>query len=1127
MSYAPSPRISIDTTLSPTSPSQTGYPFPPTSPTSHRPSSSSRYAPRRGSNASTLSVNSVGGSLDTSHGSRRGSTVRESTHQNAISTLLHPPIVRTGLMPQTQPNTGYRAPTARDIPPVTLTNIPHVAPETFRDYLGRIGPLFDSFQRGRQEEGQQKGDREEGRHDRFAEALESRGSKDGSVSPKLRRQHSAATLSPVETPTPGGPRRRSSAQWRRGRNEPTPLNTIPNVYFEEDFHLENPRTFDIVSERAEIVRPPPGTVDKQANGAPQPPRKSLATNAILQEKLSWYMDTVEVHLINNISTASSGFFQALGSLKSLQNEAEESVAKIQGLREDLRRLDEEVAIRGLEVAAKKRKRANVAKLARATQQVEQVVSEVKRADSLVDDGEYEEAVEQMEKVGRLASGQPEPTSEGQQNDLVDLRSLKALQGLDSGLQELQYRIGAGFASRFTKILIDDLRQHVDRVPKENTLKRWSRHRGIPPTYMETDQQLRTALLSSLKGLGRAGHTAPATAAYREAVQKFMKELIRKHLPSSNDEDADSMVSTSTRGGAKLTQQEKSSILARNLRAMDAHDAEGLLMSVYTSVGEALRRVSTQTKVLLDVTSSMQPATTNATSPIASPPKSPGLTPKSPEIFSLDAQLANGSGKASNPPRIAVQNTQQDVQEELSQALDMSSLLGQAVDTAQNQITRVLKVRNEQSIRLPQERFLRYFTLNRLFADECEAVSGRGSQALRGVINAQISGFVQVMGTSEAEKVAGILDGDDWNAKDFTDADEKILQKVLGSMSRDPPEWTERRKAIWEDVGYSPERTSESADVGAGEKAADTNGTSTPNTNGAVATGTKIASKPAYIDDNRFILVRSAIQLLPTLDHFLSLTATLPSMTSSISSALLEVLKTFNSRSTQLILGAGATRSAGLKNITTKHLALASQALSFVIALVPYMRECARRHLPSSGQTSILAEFDKTKRVYQDHQSGIHDKLVDIMTGTSQAHIKSLHTATYDKEGDDQEEEGEIDSPSPFIETLTKQTLTFHRVLSRHLSEFDVGLIMRRIAEQYREQWVNAFKAVEVKNQSAKRKGNKRLLKDAETFRAKLEKLEGFKEVGEEVLEVVRGKVGQEGRKDEGREGKEGSEKGKG
>ncbi|KAI7681976.1 hypothetical protein KC322_g14071, partial [Hortaea werneckii] len=73
-----------------------------------------------------------------------------------------------------------------------------------------------------------------------------------------------------------------------------------------------------------------------------------------------------------------------------------------------------------------------------------------------------------------------------------------------------------------------------------------------------------------------------------------------------------------------------------------------------------------------------------------------------------------------------------------------------------------------------------------------------------------------------------------------------------------------------------------------------------------------------------------------------------------------------------------------------------------------------------------------------------------------------------------------------------------------------------------------FKAIEVKNQSAKRRGTKRLVKDAETFRAKLEKLEGFREVGEEVAEVVRGKVGQErGKKNEGGEGKEGDEKGKG
>ncbi|WPH03865.1 Hypothetical protein R9X50_00674800 [Acrodontium crateriforme] len=1013
--------------------------------------------PRRGSQASITSVSSVGGSLDIHN--RRGSALR-TANQNAISSLLQPPIVRTGLIPHTHASAaaaGFKPPTIRDIPPVTLTNIPHVPPETFREYLTRIGPLFESFQRGKIEPDQSQST---SKSDRFAEGLDARLNGEGPPSPSLSRQSSASVISPIASPD--SPRRRSSTTpWRRNRNEPTPLSTIPNVYFEEDFHLENPRTFDIVSERAEIVRPPPGTPTKEqrgTNGAILPPRKALATNAILQEKLSWYMDTVEVHLINNISTASSGFFAALGGLKELQTEAEESITKIQGLREDLRKLDQEVALGGLEVAAKRRRRANMQKLSQATAQVQQVVEHVKKADELVDAGDYDDAADQMERVGRLVCGRS--GLEGV-DDVIDLRPLKALQGLDTGLQELQYRIGAGFAQRFTSILMADLRHHVETVPQSDTLKRWSRQRGIPPTYMETNDTLRKDLLSALTGLQRAGHTAPATTAYREAVQKEMKSLIRKALPSSSDDDAESMISISTRGGKALSQQEKGSILARNLRALDDEDAEKLLIQIYTSVGEALRRVSTQTKVLLDVTSSMP-------------------TPDSLSKSQDDAP--NGTSQ-----RLSTY-------EDLSQALDLSSLLGQAVDTAQTQITKVLKVRNEQSTRLPKERFLRYFTLNRLFADECEAVSGRGGQALRGVINAQISGFVQVLGTAETERIAGLLDKDDWNAVDFSDERNNLLQVILKAVESDPQEWSQGPRPIWEEF---QEMTANGAPVVAGA------------TNGSVP-ATKAPAKPAFIDETRYILVASASALLPTITTFLSLTPVLPSLTPAIATALLEVLRTFNSRSCQLILGAGATRSAGLKNITTKHLALASQGLGFVMALVPYMRECVRRHLPSSatgGSTgpvsSVLAEFDKTKRLYQDHQSGIHDKLVEIMTGRSTAHVRSMSALSFTSKPGESDASGEDDGKvSPYMETLTKETLTLHRVLARHLSEVDVGIIMRRIAPEYQSQWTSAFGKIEVNGKA----GETRLKRDAETFAKRLGAIDGFAEVGKEILAVVDAKI---------------------
>ncbi|KAK3664828.1 hypothetical protein LTR22_004418 [Elasticomyces elasticus] len=1037
-----SPRFSIGS--EPPSPSsiRSGYPFPPTSS-----SINNRYNPRRCSNASTTS-------LDT----RRGSTTRE-TSQNAISNLLQPPLARTGLAVPA----GYKAPTTKDIPPVTLTNIPHVSDDSFNTYLQRIGPLFESFQRGRREPVEEQGspswlkkDRELEKTDRFAEALERRWSSTGPISPGLTRQNTLLSPTP-ETPASAGPRRNR----RRSRQEATPLSTIPSVYMDADFHLENPRTFDVVSENTSLLRPVPGSPEELIAS-----KKSTTTNAILQEKLSWYMDTVEIHLITSISSASTGFFAALGSLQSLQQEAEESVARVQGLRQELRDLDRDVAVRGLEVAAKRRKRANVGKLAKAARQVEKVVEEVKKAEVLVEEGGYEDAASQMERVGRLVCGQGE---EGE--GLIDLRRLKALQGLDGGLQDLQFRIGAGFAERFTNVLVKDLRQHVERVSSTETLKRWSRVRGVPPTYMETSPLLRQDLLAALKGLGRAEYTAQATAGYREAVLREMKALIRRHLPSSTDEDADSSISTatSTRGGGKMSQPEKSSVLARNLRALDPQDAEALLVAIYTAVGEALRRVSTQTKVLLDVTSSMSPG---------SPPKSPSLRPgsptigppRSPRLGSMDEQIAGNVDAA---------------QEDLSQALDMSSLLVQAVDAAQSQITKVLKVRNEQTVRLSTERFLR------LFADECEAVSGQGGLVLRGVINAQISGFVQTLGTAESERVAGLLDGDDWNARDFTEGDEVLMQRVLGSMGKDPVEWGQAVRPVWEDVGHEPEIKGTNGSLGV-NGVGHTNG-------GPVTPGRAGTAKPAFVDGQRYILVRSATALLTTFDTFLALTSYFPSVTPTISTALLDVLRVFNSRSSQLILGAGATRVAGLKNITTKHLALASQALSFVVALIPYVRECVRRHL-QAGSLGVLADFDRIKRTFQEHQGSIGDKMVEIMTSRSATHVRAMLAA--DLGVDD----GGV---SFYMETLTKETLTLHRVLGRHLSEFDVGLVMRRIFEGYREQWSEGFRQVEMGGGDAAAKAvvGRRLVRDAEAFEARLGKIEGVGEVGREVLGVVRTKVG--------------------
>ena len=938
--------------------------------------------------------------------------------QNSIFTLLTSPITRTGLISQSSSNT-QRAPSSRDIPPVTLTPIPHVKASAFSSYLSTVGELYETFQRAKAIAGEGSDQlfqtrQEVSQRPPFArrETFDS-----GPASPT----DSLRTLSPPPSPVV---RRKSGGKPRRDPNATTPLSTIPNVYFEENFELENPRIFDVVSEKSDVLPRVPLAGEVGSNGTvkqqPAPARKALHTNAILQEKLSWYMDTVEVHLIASIASASTSFFAALGSLKELHSEATDSVESIKTLRAMLKRLNEEMVHGGQEVVKLKRKRQNIAKLESAVDQLCLAIEKAKECETLLESQDLDKASESIDELEALVNGQPSPHASQvvQHPRRIDLRQLKALEGISGGIVQLRSQVGRGFEGKFIDALLTDLRQHVESVPPKETLHRWAsssiRTRGDQnrtkpgqPAYLKNNDSLRPALVTALAGLSSSGLASRAATAYREAIMREIKSLIRRRLPSSSDDDTESITSTSTRSTRRLTQQEKSAILARNLRALDGADAEALLIAVYTSVGEALRRLGQQVKVLLDVTISMDP---------------PGH-----------------SQPGARRPSSAIRD-------EVTQALDLSSLLGQAVDVVQNQITKVLKVRAEQNTHLPSAQFLRFFTLNRLFADECEQVSSRAGESLKDVVTSQVREFIQVAADNEKQAIANTLDADRWDAKEFSTADDAILQRILEGMTRTPANWTEFTK-LWDEESLQQHSNG------------DANHTDMKPTSGTTTT-----TATPLIDEQKFVLVDSALEALRGIERFSILIVGIPFLTADITAGLLEYLKLFNSRSCQLVLGAGATRSAGLKNITTKNLALASQACSFLIALMPYIREFVRRAAPGAAG-SVLPEFDKVKRAVQDHQGSIHDKLVEIMASRSNAHVNAFRKIDWDNMNAEQQRA----AASPCVEALAKETGTLHKVLSRHVGAMDLLMIMTPIFAQYGREWTRAVRDASVITEAGKAK----------------------------------------------------------
>ena len=88
---------------------------------------------------------------------------------------------------------------------------------------------------------------------------------------------------------------------------------------------------------------------------------------------------------------------------------------------------------------------------------------------------------------------------------------------------------------------------------------------------------------------------------------------------------------------------------------------------------------------------------------------------------------------------------------------------------------------------------------------------------------------------------------------------------------------------------------------------------------------------------RYYIVTSVALLLQHIESLLAFGAVPCQLQFDMGARVGELLRVYNARSQQLVLGAGAMASAGLKSITARHMAVCSQGLLLLEALMPYLR----------------------------------------------------------------------------------------------------------------------------------------------------------------------------------------------
>ena len=416
------------------------------------------------------------------------------------------------------------------LPAVPTVDLPRVRRKDFESYLHAIAPEWERYKQNLQlgQEGQAQ----------------------------LDANLSTPRNSIGDGETPQTPLHSSQLDSQRGKYIP-PLSSVPAVFFEKNFNLGDPRNFANVTEQKAATALSTPRDDSFADPF------SLSHALPLLEKFSHYADTVEQHLVREISLRSTSFFAALTNLQDLQTESEHCLDRINKLRTQLQDVDKHIVRNGLEMVRKECKMANLSKVRDGVRMISSVMEMTGVAKGLVSAGQWGEALDIIEEIDKLwqaeepvpesvvverptgsistsglhngngnahsktSSLPPTPEEEpskAQQTEesqatkhlshqqTVALSSLHSFSALPSHLRALTMEIAASLSSELVSVLRSDLEVRINSDGKADA---------------DADQGLKDRLKPLLLNLVRTKGLKEGMLSWREVVLIQVRGVIKK------------------------------------------------------------------------------------------------------------------------------------------------------------------------------------------------------------------------------------------------------------------------------------------------------------------------------------------------------------------------------------------------------------------------------------------------------------------------------------------------------------------------------------------------------------------------------------------------------------------------
>uniref|UniRef100_A0A7M5WYY1 Vacuolar protein sorting-associated protein 54 n=1 Tax=Clytia hemisphaerica TaxID=252671 RepID=A0A7M5WYY1_9CNID len=328
--------------------------------------------------------------------------------------------------------------------------------------------------------------------------------------------------------------------------------------------------------------------------------------------------------------------------------------------------------------------------------------------------------------------------------------------------------------------------------------------------------------------------------------------------------------------------------------------------------------------------------------------------------------------------------------------ESKDLLCKACELAQSRCSKIIIMRSKDGSldRLSSKDFVTLARIVERFALDCEGVSGRQSHNLRGTLLTQAKRFIERFHSERLHKLSNILDNERWKQVDVPAEMQEIVDSFNEGMD----------KTI--------------------------NSQSSTTSDTATAMNTML-----IVQGQEFAVVGTLLILMKIIAEYCQCIDDVPMLVTDVMTRLCELLKIFNSRACQLVLGAGALQTVGLKTITAKHLMLVAQCLQVVILNINTIKNHFELRL-TPKQYVMLTQFDQILKDYNNHRHELLCKITNLMEEIFNSYLSQY--------------ELKPPMPSKTMRNIVAQVKKLCETMAAILSEQQLEVLFRDVRRKFKD-----------------------------------------------------------------------------